>query len=147
MNLYFGLLFFVGFLATGYYMAEYFKPNNVDNYVARMQIRANHIYILFISLLNIISFKSEIKMDHSISKYLNILFRILILIAGIISFVAFLKDHTGNLKTRNWTLTAIILSVLSISMVLLNELISYIIKIKKSVLINYLNKKNQSNKL
>ncbi len=47
LNLYFGLTLFIGFLATGYYMAEYFKPEHMQNYVMRMQLRANHIYTFY----------------------------------------------------------------------------------------------------
>ncbi len=131
INLYFGLALFVGFLATGYYMAEYFKPEHLDNHVMRMQIRANHIYILFISLLNIVSFKCDLKMNHKLSKHLNILFRMLMLIAGIIAVVAFLKEHTGNLGVRSWTLSAVILSVVSVGIVLINELTNFVME-KKS---------------
>ena len=132
MNLFFGLTLFVGFLATGYYMAEYFKPEHLDNHVMRMQIRANHIYILFISLLNIVSFKCDLKMNHNLSKYLNILFRMLLLIAGVIAIVAFFKEHTGNLGIRSWTLSAVILSVISVGIVLINELVNIAVK-KKSI--------------
>ncbi|WP_160114587.1 hypothetical protein [Aquimarina sp. AU474] len=132
INLYFGLTLFIGFLATGYYMAEYFKPEHLDNHVMRMQIRANHIYILFISLLNVVSFKCDLKINHKLSKYLDTLFRIFILIAGIVAVVAFLKEHTGNLGVRSWTLSAVTLSVVSVGLVLINELINIVVK-KKSI--------------
>ncbi len=79
-----------------------------------MQIRANHIYILFISLLNVVSFKCELKTKYNLSKYLDILFRILILTAGVIAVIAFLEKHTRNLNVRIWTLSAVILSLVSV---------------------------------
>lgn len=129
INLYFGLILFAGFLVTGYYMKEYFKPENLDNHIMRMQIRASHIYILFISLLNILSFKCNLKTGHKVSKYLNVLFRTLMLIAGTLAVIAFFKDHTGHLAVRSWTLYTIILSVVAVGLVLTNELIY--LKVKK----------------
>ena len=122
-NLYFGLVLFIGFLVTGYYMKEYFKPEHLDNHVVRMQIRANHIYILFVSLLNVVSFKCELRM-----KSLDILFRTLILTAGVIAVIAFLKEHTGDLSVRSWTLLAVILSVASVGILLVNELLNRVSK-------------------
>ena len=132
INLYFGLILFVGFLATGYYMNEYFKPENLNNLVMRMQIRANHIYILFASLLNILSFKIELKTDFKVSKYLNTLFRILMIVAGITLVIAFFREHTGNLNTRSWTLFGVITFVVSVGLVLTNELIQLLSK-KKNI--------------
>ena len=122
-NLYFGLVLFIGFLVTGYYMKEYFKPEHLDNHVVRMQIRANHIYILFVSLLNVVSFKCELRM-----KSLDILFRTLILTAGVIAVIAFLKEHTGDLSVRSWTLLAVILSVASVGILLVHELLNKVNK-------------------
>ena len=129
-NLFFGLLLFLVFLATGYYMMQYFKPEHLDNHVMRMQIRANHIYILFIALLNVIAFKCELKMKHTMSKYLDSIFRMLLLLAGIISVVAFLKEHTGNLGVRSWTLSTVILSVTAVGFLLTNELLAVALKKK-----------------
>ena len=77
LNLVFGLTLFVGFLVTGYYLQEFFKPEHLDDHVMRMQIRANHIYILLISLLNIVSFSGDFNSHSKLSKYLEFGFRIL----------------------------------------------------------------------
>ncbi|WP_271765266.1 hypothetical protein [Aquimarina algiphila] len=42
------------------------------------------------------------------------MFRILILTAGVIAVIAFLEKHTRNLNVRIWTLSAVILSLVSV---------------------------------
>jgi hypothetical protein len=125
INLVFGLVLFVVFLATGFYMKEFFKPNNIDDIAVRLQIRSNHIYILFISFLNILSAKGGAKNDASISKILNYTFRILLLCAGGASVFAFMYEHTGIITDRMLTLVTIILSLTSICLFLIKELIDH----------------------
>ena len=100
INLVFGLLLFVVFLITGYYMKEYFKPEHLNNIEQRLQIRSNHIYILFVSLLNItISICRFDKTKKSIY-YLDLSLRILIVFTGILAFLAFCFEHTGEIDNR-----------------------------------------------
>lgn len=122
INLIFGLLLFIVFLGTGYYMAEYFRPEHMDNLVMRMQIRANHIYILFIALLNIVAYRSNFSSNHKKTNVLEIVFRLFLILSGIFAVIAFLKEHTGDLSVRTWTLLTVILSVTAIGLLLLNEL-------------------------
>lgn len=121
LNLVFGLLLFISFLATGYYMKTYFKPEHVDMPVMRMQIRANHIYILLMALLNVISFKSNFEY----TKYLEIGFRVLLVVSGILAVMAFFIEHSGDLDKRSYTLYSIILSVAAVGFFLLDELMSW----------------------
>ncbi len=128
INLCFGLTLFIGFLISGYYMENYFKPENIDNLVMRMQIRANHIYILFISLLNVVAFKCDLKFNNNIARYIDVMFRTLMIASGILAIFAFLKEHTGDLNVRNLTLYSAFLSLASVGLVLLNELIHVFMK-------------------
>jgi uncharacterized membrane protein len=129
-NLYFGILLFVSFLITGYYLKYFFKPQNINNLVLRMEIRANHVYIIFISLLNIISFKCELSNGKKWTTYLDFSFRILLILSGVIATYAFMFNHNGNLIGRNWTLLSVVLSLSSIILFLTNELIFNISKNK-----------------
>jgi len=124
INIVFGLALFVGFLATGFYLKEFFKPEHLDNHVMRMQIRANHIYILLISLLNIVSFKCDLKSNSTFSKYLDYGFRTLLILSGILALVAFFKEHTGDLNERSWTLSTMIFALSAIGLLLINEVIT-----------------------
>ena len=122
INLYFGLLLFLVFLISGYFLKEYFKPQNINNLTIRMEIRANHIYIIFISFLNIISFKSELSQGKNWSTYLDKAFRILLILSGTVAMYAFIFDHNGDLSGRKATLLSVVLSLAAIILFLVNEL-------------------------
>jgi len=119
---------FVIFLLTGYYLEIYFKPEHLDNLTLRMEIRANHIYILFISFLNILAYKCNFTEIKKKVIYLEISFRILLITSGVMALYAFIYDHNGDLTGRNVTLTAVILSLLAVVIFLANELIHHTLK-------------------
>ena len=105
-------------------MKEYFKPEHLNNIEQRLQIRSNHIYILFVSLLNItISICRFDKTKKSIY-YLDLSLRILIVFTGILAFLAFCFEHTGEIDNRKQTLSTVILSLSSVGLLLLTELIN-----------------------
>ncbi len=120
-NLVFGVLLFVVFLITGYYMKEYFKPEHLNYVDQRLQIRSNHIYILFVSLLNIAISICHFDKTRKVISYLDLSLRVLIVFAGIVAFLAFCYEHTGEISNRNLTLATVILSLLSIGLLLLTE--------------------------
>jgi hypothetical protein len=130
INLYFGLILSVIFLMTGYYLEEYFKPQHIDNLVLRMEIRANHIYILLISLLNIISFKCYFTTGKKLTNFLEPVFSLLLITAGIFAILAFMYDHHGTLENRDITLATMILSITAVVTFLTNE-ITYLAGKKK----------------
>ncbi len=123
LNLNFGLLLFVIFLLTGYYMEAYFKPAHIDNLTLRMEVRANHIYILFISLLNIMAFKSTFSGVKKFTVYLANTSGVLLIVSGLIALYAFMYDHSGNLIGRGETLTSIICALTAVGLFLINECI------------------------
>ena len=109
-------------------MKVFFKPNHLNDHLMRLQIRSNHIYILFVSLLNIISFKTVINGVDRISKTLNFSVRILLISSGILSVIAFMYEHTGVISNRILTLITVILSLTAVGLFLVNELV---IRVKK----------------
>lgn len=111
MNLYFGLLLFLVFLGTGLYLKFIFKPENLMNLPARMEIRANHIYILFIALLNIFSYGVRPKVAESAAATTVNAMRGFLMVAGIFSVVAFFTEHSGTLTERRFTFYSIVLSI------------------------------------
>lgn len=131
LNLYFGISLFIIFIITGYYMKEYFKPEHINDVEQRLQIRSNHIYILFIALLNIAVSVCQFEKSKKLFYYLDFSFRTLIIISGIISILAFCFEHTGELKNRTFTLITVILSLASIGLLLLTEIMSHKNKNKK----------------
>lgn len=125
LNLAFGIILLLGFLISGQYLKHYFKPNHLDQYLMRLQIRSSHIYILFIACLNIIAFKTKTDLKIKIQKTLNLTWRVCLIIAGLLFILAFLKEHTGEIKNRTLTLIGANLTLTSIGLFLLNETISH----------------------
>lgn len=124
VNLFFGIFLFIIFLLTGFYMQEYFKPNHINQHLMRLQIRSNHIYILFISLLNIVAFKCYLQKESRWLRFTNFCFRSFLITAGVLSFFAFIYEHTGNIDNRLLTLITIVLSLVAILFYLINMTLS-----------------------
>ncbi|MEQ6121509.1 hypothetical protein [Reichenbachiella sp. MALMAid0571] len=128
INLIFGVSLLIVFLITGWYMKEVLKSEHLLDSTVRMELRANHIYILFISLLNMLSFKVNLS-ESTISKYCNLIFRFLLVFAGLLAIAAFIYDHSGILEERINTFYQILFSLVAIGAVAVNEL-SLLIKEK-----------------
>lgn len=111
INLYAGIILLLGFLATGMYLKLIFKTEHLNDTTARMEIRANHIYILFVSLLNILSFTIQPGTGRRILKRLEIFTRILLLTAGGLSLGAFFLEHSGTLQGRLLTFLCVLSSL------------------------------------
>jgi len=128
LNLIIGIILLLGFFISGQYLKLYFKPNHLDQHLMRLQIRSNHLYLLLIACLNIISFKTQTDLKIKFQKTINITWRTCLIIAGLFFALAFLKEHTGEIKNRILTLTGAILTLTSIGFFLLNETISHLKK-------------------
>lgn len=128
INLYFGLVLFIVFLLTGQYMEYVFKPQHFDELVMRMQVRANHIYILFISLINILAFKCDLTGEFLLKKYMDFSFRILMIASGVLMVFAFFMENSGDMVNRNLTKNSAILSIAAIGIVLGHEIVQTFIK-------------------
>lgn len=124
LNLFFGLILLVSFLFSGYYMSEYFTPQNMDNIVQRTQIRSNHIYMLLISLLNIVSSRIEFSQGSKASAWMHVTFSLLLVSAGLLALPAFWYEHTGDIDNRILTFFSIVIAFSAVAIFLLNELIA-----------------------
>jgi hypothetical protein len=113
INLVFGILLLLGFLGTGLYLMLVFKPAHLANLSARMEIRANHIYILFIALLNIFTYGIPAKLPGTFAYYSHSVFRGLLVVAGILAVAAFFNEHSGTLTNRKFTFYAVLLSLVA----------------------------------
>jgi hypothetical protein len=114
-----GIALFALFLYTGQWMEEY-KKFHAENVTARMGIRANHIYLLFIALLNLMSFQVK-KYKGKISNIISNVSRSLFVTAGILIAAGFFQENDGILENRMlsyfavWTsLIALILSFIPV---------------------------------
>ena len=131
INLLFGLILFIGFLISGWYMENVFVPENLTNLTARMELRANHIYIVLLSFINILSFKIELSKSR-LSRLCDTTFRVLLLISGLITAIAFLNEHTGDLNERIFEFYIVLSALIAVSIVLLNEIWTFIINRKSA---------------
>lgn len=97
-NLHFGLgiLFIIHFAITGQLMkSNYFEVKDSDTLV-RMMLRANHIYILFAGLINLVL---SFTFDNKKPNFLYLLASIILIFATIslnISFYFDPKENIGN---------------------------------------------------
>ena len=130
LNLTFGIILLIGFFISGLYLKYYFKPNHLNQLLMRSQIRSNHIYILLIAALNIISFKIKIDQEIKVKKIIDTIWRTSLIIAGIFFVLGFFMEHTGEMGKRGLTLIGTIFTLISIGFFLLNETIS---QLKKSI--------------
>lgn len=123
-NLLFGIVLFLAFLGTGYYMSRYFKPEHLTDLTMRMQIRASHIYLLFTALLNIMAFTCELRGTGRARKFFDTAFRLFLIAAGTVALCAFAFEHTGDLKERKQTLLSVILALASVGFFLIHEILT-----------------------
>jgi len=128
VSLFFGILLFVIFLGTGVYMRFYFGPENIDALTERMQIRSNHIYILYISFLNILAYNFILSDQKRIHQLLDFIFRILLIISGFLALLAFVYEHNGEVDFRPFTFFAVLLSLLGILVVLTSGFLKFLQK-------------------
>ncbi|MCE9597825.1 MAG: hypothetical protein K8S54_07645 [Spirochaetia bacterium] len=124
LNLYYGLLLLLIFLGTGLYLKFIFRPENLANTTARMEIRASHIYILFVSLLNIFSSGIHLPLSNKWVQGLERVFRFTLMLAGLLAVTAFLTDHPGTLLDRKLTFYAVLLSLSSAVLFLIAAFLS-----------------------
>jgi len=124
-NLIFGALLLFIFLLTGIYLRYLFRNEHLSDLTVRMEIRANHVYILFASLLNILSYKVEFSNRINWIKIVERLFRSGLIISGVLFLIAFVTDHRNSITDRYVTFYAVLFSLIPIVAILINEIISY----------------------
>ncbi len=95
IHFFIGVITVVAFIVTGLFMRLGFHHLTIDDITHRMMFRANHIYILFTSLLNF----SMAFFKRSNRKSLEIIASSFILIATLGVIVSFFIDpQTGNIQ-------------------------------------------------
>ena len=111
LNFYFGLAFFAVFLFSGYYMVNHVLSEHSADMYLRMQNRANHVYLLFVALMNVMAYKCDYA---NASKWLENTSRGLLLLAGIGASVGFFIEATVGIDGRMIVPTAVGLTFLSV---------------------------------
>lgn len=114
IQFYFGIILFVIFLATGQYLKWVIKPEYLLQIDQRMMARANHIYILFVSLLNILGSLVEFDAREKWKSHFGITSRIVLMIAGIIYTCIFFQNYGSTLSDRKIILLPTILVLVGV---------------------------------
>ena len=114
INFYGGCAFLTFFIISGIYLIAKVKNDN-DDYI-HMSGRANHIYLLLITLLNIIYGKI-----HMSSSLISLATRLLMLISGIFVAIGFFKETGSSLEDRKIIPTSIGFAFLSVVLFMFNE--------------------------
>lgn len=97
LNLYFGLFLLAVFLFTGYYMVNTILPQYGTDAYVRMANRADHVYMMFIAILNIVFYKCTFS---NCNKLLETSSRILLTVAGTCSAIGFFIERFASLDER-----------------------------------------------
>ena len=114
INFYGGCAFLTFFIISGIYLIAKVKDDN-DDYV-HMSGRANHIYLLLITFLNIIYGRI-----HMSSSLLSLTTRLLMLISGIFAVFGFFKETGSSLEDRIIIPISIGFAFLSVVLFMFNE--------------------------
>lgn len=107
-----GWIFFVVFLCTGLYLREIFPDVYAADTALRFVYRANHVYILFASLLNIVASLRTSRNDrpHAV----EIVASISIILSPLFFVTAFFAEVVPLSPARPLTLTGAFLSLLGV---------------------------------
>jgi hypothetical protein len=108
---YLGLALLIGFALTGQYLQHSVKPAFGDDIAHRMMARANHLYLLFISLLLMISSQIDAAGRPVWIRRAVAAGKILLSLSALLLLAAVFTDHAGATRDRQATLYGCILAL------------------------------------
>jgi len=101
------------FLLSGIYMRTQFPALYAGNETTRMMFRANHIYILFIGLCNLLLGRYLVTYQKK-AYYLQLVSSAIIFIATVLSIIAFFFEAGKGQMGRSFSSIAIILTTFGV---------------------------------
>lgn len=101
------------FLLSGIYMRTQFPALYGGNETTRMMFRANHIYILFIGLCNLLLGRYLVTYQNK-SYYIQLVSSAIIFIATVLSIIAFFFEAAKGQMERGFSSMAIILTAVGV---------------------------------
>jgi hypothetical protein len=108
---YLGLALLIGFALTGQYLKLSVRPAFGDDIAHRMMARANHLYLLFISLLLMISSQIDAAGRPAWIRRAVAVGKTLLALSALLLLVAVITDHAGATRDRQATLYGCILAL------------------------------------
>jgi hypothetical protein len=107
----FGLLLFAAFLLSGWHLMEVVKPAHLEEPGIRMMARANHIYLLFSSLLILAAALVDSDFGARWIRLSVKLGQLLVTLAAFPLLVAYFTEHARFGIPRLWTLAGCVLAL------------------------------------
>ncbi len=99
-----GWSFLIVFLVTGGYLRWVFPEAYESDDAIRYVFRANHVYILFASLLNIMAAHTEIRTERPLYRRIGLAGSVLLLLAPPVLLAAFMLETSPAVPYRPLTL-------------------------------------------
>lgn len=109
--LYLGILLILGFLLSGQYLKHVARPELGDDFLRRMMIRANHLYLLFIGLLVLTASQVNSKTAPAWIRYTVASGKVCLCLSAMVLVLAFITDHAGGFEHRSTTRFGCILAL------------------------------------
>ncbi|MBW8887115.1 MAG: hypothetical protein JF616_05075 [Fibrobacteres bacterium] len=97
---YLGLFLLIGFVFTGMYLRYHVKPALGDDIAHRMMARANHLYLLFISLLIMTASQIDVTSRAAWIRRTTATGKLLLCASGLLLALAVFTDHSGGTRDR-----------------------------------------------
>lgn len=130
-HLLFGICGVIAFLATGVYMKLSFPAAYVGNEVAHMMFRANHIYLLFSALLNVVLGLYLTAPVQRFASLLQTVASLLLLLCTVIFFAAFWLEAAPADFERPLIFSGVVLTVVAVAALAFSMLISPLLAKRK----------------
>lgn len=123
VNLIVGLLLLLLFILSGQYMKHVFLPENTDELVMRMQIRASHIYIPFLAALNVLAVGvPKADRESKLHRVLELIFGITLIASAVFALLSFWHEHTGDIHDRGFTKWMVIMMLVGMGAYVLSKI-------------------------
>ncbi|MGC6479924.1 MAG: hypothetical protein ACON42_06065 [Flavobacteriaceae bacterium] len=115
INWYIGLFLIFIFIITGLYIQYLSIPEDAHPHVYRMILRANHVYILFIGMVNIVLSRSNYT-----SPRIEWMSRVFYIISAPLVLLAFMWETGGDMENRLISFNAVLLAFMGLILFILD---------------------------
>jgi hypothetical protein len=96
----FGALLLIGFVLSGMYLRWFVKPALGEDMAHRMMAKANHLYLLFISLLIMTASRIDVSGQAAWMRRATAAGKALLCLSGLLLAVAVFTDHSAGTGER-----------------------------------------------
>ena len=99
-----------------------------------MQIRASHIYILFLVALNVLAFAArKPHIANMINRALAVIFRTTLIISAVFALLSFWYEHTGDIQDRGFTIWMVIMMLVGMGTLVVSMILEKVSEKKRMI--------------